>query len=614
MTVFDIETDGLLNKLTKIHVLSYVRDGGEVVSTHDYEEMRYFFLNEPTLVGHFITGFDIPAVEKVLKIKVKSRLIDTLILSWYLSPDRASHGLAGYGDQYGVTKPKVSDWDNLTADQYKHRCQEDVKINVRLWLEQSAKLTRLYKDDLEKGRFVDYMTNKMLTAREQADRGWRLDVPLANRLLSEWEGLKAIKANELSRLMPYKKTWVIKHKPTPEGMVKKDGSPTVRALKWTELMAIRKMPNSTECIRVCDKSSEPNPNSTDQIKDWLYSMGWSPCTFTYLTGASGDPRRIPQVRRNGQLTQSVLDLIPNNPTVAYLEGYTVLSHRIGILRSFVSCHTDGILRATVQGLTNTFRFRHSKPLVNLPSVDKPYGKDIRSCLITRVGKTLCGADMVSLEDTTKRHYMQPHDPGYVAEMSKEGFDPHLDLAKFAGAVTQEDIDRHNSGEASLKNMRKSYKVVNYSATYGIGAEKLSRTTGLSTSACSKLLDAFWQRNWAVTKVAKTVRIRELLGKTWIQNPVSKFWHILRSDKDRFSTLNQSTGVYCFDTWVNHARRKGVSILGQFHDEIIVELDQGDQTEVTEVLLNCMKETNKDVQLNIPLSIDYNFGKNYAEVH
>ena len=64
------------------------------------------------------------------------------------------------------------------------------------------------------------------------------------------------------------------------------------------------------------------------------------------------------------------------------------------------------------------------------------GAEIRGCLIAPEGYTLCGADMTSLEDTTKRHYMKPYDPAYVEEMSKEGFDPHLDLAKHAGAVTQ----------------------------------------------------------------------------------------------------------------------------------------------------------------------------------
>jgi DNA polymerase I-like protein with 3'-5' exonuclease and polymerase domains len=111
----------------------------------------------------------------------------------------------------------------------------------------------------------------------------------------------------------------------------------------------------------------------------------------------------------------------------------------------------------------------------LPGVDRPWGKEIRGCLTAPEGYVLCGADMTSLEDTCKRHYMHPYDPAYVFEMSQDGFDPHLDLAKHAGAVSQDDIDAYNQGtKPELKALRKNYKVVNYSATYGVGAPKLSR--------------------------------------------------------------------------------------------------------------------------------------------
>ena len=94
MTVFDIETDGLLNELTKVHVLSWSNDGGKTVkSTGDYDEMRYVLLNSDTLIGHNIIRFDIPAIEKVLNIKVTARLVDTLGVSWYLNHDRLKHGL-----------------------------------------------------------------------------------------------------------------------------------------------------------------------------------------------------------------------------------------------------------------------------------------------------------------------------------------------------------------------------------------------------------------------------------------------------------------------------------------------------------------------------------------
>jgi len=47
---------------------------------------------------------------------------------------------------------------------------------------------------------------------------------------------------------------------------------------------------------------------------------------------------------------------------------------------------------------------------------------------------------VSLEDTTKRHYIQPLDPEYVDNMSVPGFDPHLTLSLLAGRITQSEYD------------------------------------------------------------------------------------------------------------------------------------------------------------------------------
>ena len=52
-------------------------------------------------------------------------------------------------------------------------------------------------------------------------------------------------------------------------------------------------------------------------------------------------------------------------------------------------------------------------------------------------------------------------------------------------------------KVSLTPLRKNYKVVNYSATYGVGASTLSRNTGMPTKDAKKLLEAFWSRNWSV---------------------------------------------------------------------------------------------------------------------
>lgn len=224
-----------------------------------------------------------------------------------------------------------------------------------------------------------------------------------------------------------------------------------------------------------------------------------------------------------------------------------------------------------------------------------------------------GCDMVSLEDTTKRHYIKPHDPDYVLEMSQPGYDPHLSLALYQGEITQEDYDTYeDTHKPHLVAIRKAYKVTNYSAVYGVGPPRLAREMGISRSRAAQLLDAYWKKNWAVKKVAEEQFTKEVGGYIWLKNPVSGFYHELRYDKDRFSTLNQSTGVYIFDSWL--ARAKGLGYQGQmqFHDETGASVKHLSQTR--EVLKQAIEMLNKDLTLNVEFGIDIQTGSNYSETH
>jgi len=608
--VFDIETDGL--NATKIHVLSWMGDDGNVHHTHDYVAMRIFFEEADILIGHNIIRFDIPQVEKVLGVKIKAKLVDTLALSWYLNFNRGSHGLEGYGVDYGVPKPVIKDWNTLKPEEYAHRCNEDVKINTRLWRDLEIKLNKLYPDNGNKWKLIDYLTFKLQCAAEQEALRWKLDVPKAQAHLQKWEALKQEKTEALANVMPKVVNYAVRTR--PKVYHKQDGSLSANGAKWEQLCKDHKVPTSTQSLKVKVGEDRANPSSVSQVKEWLFMLGWEPRTFKFMREADGSTRKLEQIRKDGELCSSVRELVEREPAIGLLDGLTVLSHRIGVIKGLLDSENEGYVCASVAGLTNTFRFRHARPCVNLPSVDRQYGKEIRECLTAPEGYTLCGADMTSLEDTTKRHYMKPLDPDYVEEMSKDGFDPHLDLAKHAGVVTQDDIDKHNSGERSLKTLRKNYKVVNYSATYGVGKQTLARNTGMSESEAQTLLDAFWSRNWSVEKVSKDATVRNLFGSDWLYNPVSGFWHSLRSDKDRFSTLNQSTGVYCFDSWVMYCRGFLLKTIGQFHDEVIVLTKEGEEENTKSKMQSAIDLLNDELQLNVPLGIDVQFGKTYADVH
>src|SRR3546814_20234655 len=105
-----------------------------------------------------------------------------------------------------------------------------------------------------------------------------------------------------------------------------------------------------------------------------------------------------------------------------------------------------------------------KTIVNLPGVKNPYGEDIRGCLICPEGYEQCGSDLSSLEDRLKHHFMFPYDPEYVKEMSTPDFDPHLDLALSAKAVTEEEVIKYKQAEhpdKRIKDIRHTHKQGKY---------------------------------------------------------------------------------------------------------------------------------------------------------
>lgn len=166
----------------------------------------------------------------------------------------------------------------------------------------------------------------------------------------------------------------------------------------------------------------------------------------------------------------------------------------------------------------------------------------------------------------------------------------------------------------LKDIRHTSKTVNYSALYGVGVATLARSMGVKQSFAKKVLEAYKRRNWAVEKVSKSVTIKRVRNKNWLFNPVSGFYYELRAQKDTFSTLNQGTGVYCFDTWVKEVRNVRKQITAQCHDEIILQISKGYREECTKLLKNAIDRVNDMLKLNIKLEISVHYGDNYAEIH
>lgn len=144
--VLDSESDGLWEEATKIHVISYTEDGINYTSTNDYDEMRKVLLQKDVkFVAHNSIRHDLPLFNKILGLDLTYKnFVDSLALSWYVNFNRLKHGLESYGIEYGIKKPEVDDWEGLAYEEYKVRCEEDAKINWKLWKELEGKLGELY--------------------------------------------------------------------------------------------------------------------------------------------------------------------------------------------------------------------------------------------------------------------------------------------------------------------------------------------------------------------------------------------------------------------------------------------------------------------------------------
>jgi hypothetical protein len=591
----DIETSGLIDDMIRqsnprLHNLGLIAVDTKKESLFEGSqrgEIQAFFDTGPTLIMHNGKLFDIEALTFLGYDVSKVKIIDTLPLSWYLEPQRLKHGLAEWGEFFGVPKPKIEDWENQTQEEYNHRVMEDCKIQLSLWKYLQGKLRVLYGDaEGSYDRFVSYLMWKMDELVMQQRNRWKLDVEAAKNLQKELEKAIEDKVVALTEVMPKVPVKVIKSRPAKP--FKKNGDLSSAGEKWKELTESLGLPFEHKAdIEVIKEWKDGNPASSSQIKMWLDSLGWEAQTFKFVREEDGTTRQIPQINlKGGEVCQSVKDLIPKCAGIEHIAGLGILNHRVGVVKGFLRDAVNGEVTARASGFTNTLRLTH-KECVNLPSLRVKYGKELRGLLMARPGKILLGSDLSSLEDRLKHHFQWKLDPEYVKTQMTKGFDPHLTIATIAGLISKEDADwyvwykgqeHHNPEDdkrfAKLDEIRATGKSTNYACQYGAGVKTIARTAKVSERVAKKLHEAYHKMNWSIAKIASMTLVKKTSFGMWQQNPINKFWYSLREEKDRFSTLIQGSGSYILDIWLYHAKKlaekRGLDfkLLGQFHKLIV----------------------------------------------
>ena len=672
--VGDIETNSIyLKDIDRIHCFSLSsqnKNGKWVVNTTtDHDKMRKVLLDPNVcIVGHNFVQYDVPALEKILKIKVKCKVIDTLGISWTLFPKRiiGNHGLGDWGEEFGVPKPKVEDWEGQPIEVYINRSEEDVKINTNLWLLILKKLKSIYgEDDMETAyKWMDYVTFKMDCLREQAEVGLRIDRDKVEKTLEVFNKLKEEKVNILKGIMPPNPVYSVKK--MPKVMYRKDESLSSNGEKWLAFLEEQGLPiDHTEEVRYISGYEDAKPTSPDQVKDWLYSYGWKPETFKEnerfipkvmkkkdgsvsaqaekwyellkenglpKTHTGGVPYKTAQIKNaKGKLCKSVIKLADKIPQVHEYVDLGIYTHRIGLLKSFL-VNSDAETGFTVAGascFTNTLRLQHRKPVANLNKVTGDHNEEegkicwkdgvhIRQNIVAHHGHILVGADLDSLENRLALNFMHPYDPEYVATKNTPGYDSHLGFAVFAGALTQEQADAHIAKEEDHGKVRGIYKTANYALQYGAGASTVGKSAGIKLKEAKKVKDAYWALNHSIVKCADNldVIIVKESKEMWVKNLINGYYYSLRTEKDKFSTLCQGSASYILDMFIFLMRKRGWKINHQYHDEILFNIvdTPENRKKVDDDIQYCMKVINTNYNFEIDQSAAPEFGESYASVH
>jgi DNA polymerase III alpha subunit (gram-positive type) len=158
--IFDIETDGLLDKVTKIHCLGiYDLDECKSYSFNDTGKAEPIvrgvqMLNDADcIIGHNVIGFDLVVIQKFYPwFKQPTTVIDTLLLSRLYHPNLLDidkkhtwkqmplqlygrHSLEAYGyrlKEYKGCFSKDTDWSEWSQEMEDYMNQ-DVLVTEKLW-------------------------------------------------------------------------------------------------------------------------------------------------------------------------------------------------------------------------------------------------------------------------------------------------------------------------------------------------------------------------------------------------------------------------------------------------------------------------------------------------
>tara|TARA_B110000879_G_scaffold79947_1_gene111116 strand:+ start:2771 stop:4501 length:1731 start_codon:yes stop_codon:yes gene_type:complete len=572
--VFDIEANGL-NPDTVWCIIAYEREAKEYIewSGDTLPNFKDWVKEQDELevIGHNIIGYDIPVLERLLKVDFsKCKVTDTLVMSRLAEPSRlGGHGLENWGQLLHQPKGEHSDWLNFSQDMVEY-CKQDVRVNELVY----QRLLRDLRDFGTESVVLEGQVQRIIS--KQIENGWLLNQRAAFNLLGELKEKKfdlEDKVHEKFKPLP---TFI--KEITPK--VKKDGTYSIVGLKFLgDQWEIAVAPFSRLDY------PEFNLGSRQQIGRYLKYFGWQPETFT----DKGQPI----------VDEGVLSKVKGIPEAELIGEYLMIQKRIAQVQSWLDAVKDD---GRVHGYVNangavTGRMTHSSPnMGQVPAGYSPYGKECRAVWVVPDGYKLVGMDASGLELRMLAHYMNDKD--------------------YTNEILTGDIHTANQLAAGL-DTRSQAKTFIYAFLYGGGDARIGSIVG-GSSADGRRLKAKFLKN-TPSLGALRERVVVAAGRGFVfgldRRKVS-----IRSEHAALNSLLQSAGAIimkkalCILDEYATLHKIDYKIIGNIHDEIQTEVATKDAERFGRLATASIEAAGLHYKLNCPLAGEYQIGDNWSETH
>jgi len=446
--VFDIEGNELLKKCTRMWVLRTKNlDTGEKQRFLEGDLNWKKVFDEATLViGHNILGYDVPLLEKLFDYKFPKtcKMHDTLIMSRVLDYRRfgmRGHSLEVWGivkgfkkidwrlraEELGLCKstdPKGAEFWQWHPEMDKY-CERDVDLNELIYIEDL--LPEFMNLKVLNPFIVPYMQAEHAATKWQTRAewlGWPFDkegaIKLFNRLdeektkihniLYDRLGMKAVIVDRIPKSNP------------PEAQFKeprwtKDGAYHSHTANWFDVEPVCGYDQETidELNEEFGGNLTSRPidgpycrvqfehlelTSSNDVKLFLYRNGWEPSEWNYKF----NPETKKKEKTSPKIVEDDLELLGDDGKL--YSDFLTISSRYNNLRTWIenvddegNLHGDSIVIGTP-----SMRTRH-QIIVNVPSGDSPWGKEMRQLFTHPPGWKLIGADSSGNQARGLAHYL-----------------------------------------------------------------------------------------------------------------------------------------------------------------------------------------------------------------